>query len=227
MLHFLSSAGVHDLVQTYGLWLVFVLIMLESMGVPLPGETALVSAALYAGATHGIGIGSVIVVAALAAVVGDNIGYLIGRTIGFSVLVRYGGYVRLDEARMKVGQYLFLLHGGKIVFFGRFVAFLRAFAALLAGANRMSWPRFLMMNALGGICWAAVFGLGAYTFGREIERLAGPVGGVLLVIGIAAAVAGAVFFRRHEKDLEAKAEMVFPGALVAIQRPMQPRNRKS
>ena len=138
MLDFLSSAGVHDLVQTYGLWLVFVLIMLESMGVPLPGETALVSAAIYAGTTHGIGIVPVVVVAAIAAMVGDNIGYLIGRTVGFSLLVRYGRYVHLDEGRLKVGHYLFLRHGGKIVFFGRFVALLRALAALLAGTNRMS-----------------------------------------------------------------------------------------
>ena len=219
MPHFLSGAAIHDLVQTYGLWLVFALIMLESMGLPLPGETALVSAAIYAGATHGIGIGSVIAVAVFAAVVGDNLGYMIGRTIGFGLLVRFGRYIRLDEARMKVGQYLFLLHGGKIVFFGRFVAFLRAFAALLAGANRMAWPRFLLMNALGGVCWAGLFGLGAYIFGQQIEQLAGPVGVVLLVIGIGLAITGAFFFRKHEKELEARAETAFPGPLVAIERP--------
>ena len=146
MLHFLSSAGVHDLVQTYGLWLVFVLIMLESMGIPLPGETAFVSAALYAGTTHGIGIVPVVAVAAAAAIVGDNIGYVIGCTVGFRLLVRYGRYVHLDEGRPKVGQYLFLRHGGKIVFFGRFVALLRASAALLAGSNRMAWSKFLLMK---------------------------------------------------------------------------------
>ena len=221
MLHFLSGTAVHDLVQTYGLWLVFSLVMLESMGVPLPGETALVSAAIYAGATHGIGIGSVIAVAALAAIIGDNIGYLIGRTIGFGLLVRYGRYIRLDEARLKVGQYLFLLHGGKIVFFGRFVAFLRAFAALLAGANRMAWPRFLVMNALGGVCWAVIFGLGAYIFGQQIERLAGPVGAVLLVLGVGLAIAGALFFRRHEKELEAKARIAFPGPLMVTEHPFR------
>ena len=226
MLNFLSGAAVHDLVQTYGLWLVFVLIMMESMGVPLPGETALVSAAIYAGATHGIGIGSVIAVAALAAVVGDNIGYLIGRTIGFGLLARYGRYVHLDEARLKVGQYLFLLHGGKIVFFGRFVAFLRAFAALLAGANRMAWLRFLLMNALGGVCWAISFGLGAYIFGQQIERLAGPVSLALLVVGVGLAIAGALFFRRHERELEVRARVAFPGPLVAAERPLEDRKRK-
>ena len=226
MPHFFSGAAIHDLVQTYGLWLVFALIMLESMGLPLPGETALVSAAIYAGATHGIGIGSVIAVAVFAAVVGDNLGYMIGRTIGFGLLVRFSRYIRLDEARMKVGQYLFLLHGGKIVFFGRFVAFLRAFAALLAGANRMAWPRFLLMNALGGVCWAVSFGLGAYIFGQQIEQLAGPVGVMLLVVGIGLAITGAYFFRKHEKELEARARTAFPGPLVAIERPRSGRLQK-
>ena len=139
----------------------------------MPGETALVTAALYAGSTHQIGIASVVLVAAMAAIIGDNIGYLIGRSIGIRLVVRYGGYVRLNEPRLKVGQYLFLRHGGKIVFFGRFVAFLRTFAALLAGVNRMSWPHFLIMNALGGICWASLFGGGAYLFGEQMKRVPG------------------------------------------------------
>lgn len=214
MLHFLSSAPIQDLVQTYGLWIVFVLITLESMGVPLPGETALVSAAVYAGSTQAIGIAPIIATAALAAVIGDNIGYMIGRTIGFRLLVRHGRYIHLDAARLKVGQYLFLLHGGKIVFFGRFVAFLRAFAALLAGVNRMAWPRFLMMNALGGLCWATLFGLGAYLFGETMTRVAAPVGVALLLAGLTIAIASVMFFRRHEKELELRAELAFPGPLT-------------
>src|SRR5947209_20505301 len=150
--------------------------MLESMAVPMPGETALVTAALYAGSTHRIGILPVVIVAATAAVVGDNIGYLIGRSIGLRLIVRYGRYVRLNEARLKVGQYLFLRHGGKIVFFGRFVAFLRAFAALLAGINRFLPLRFFAFNAAGGIVWASVFGLGGYVLGESIHRIDGPIG---------------------------------------------------
>src|SRR4029077_532288 len=142
----------------------------------------LVTAALYAGATHRIDIASVVLVAAAGAIIGDNIGYLVGRSIGVRLLARHGRYVRLDEARLKVGQYLFLRHGGKIVFFGRFVAFLRAFAALLAGINRMPWPHFLLMNALGGICWATLFAGGAYLFGAEMKRLAGPVGFLFLIM---------------------------------------------
>ena len=199
---FLSPAWIQALIQAYGLWVLFAVVMLESMGVPLPGETALVTAALYAGTTHRIDILPVVIVAAMAAIIGDNLGYWIGRSIGLRLIVRYGKYVRLDQARLEVGQYLFMRHGGKIVFFGRFVAFLRIFAALLAGANRMQWWHFLAMNALGGICWAALFGGGAYLFGEKIKLVAGPLSLLLLAIAIGLVVAGILFFRRHEKELE-------------------------
>ena len=207
----LSPTWVQDLIQAYGLWVLFAVVMLESMGVPMPGETALVTAALYAGSTHQIGILPVVIVAAAAAIAGDNIGYLIGRSIGLRLIVRYGRYVRLNEARLKVGQYLFLRHGGKIVFFGRFVALLRTLAAVLAGINRMPWPHFLIMNALGGICWASLFGGGAYLFGEQMKRVAGPVSLLLVVTAIGLAAAGIFFFRRHEQELERRAEAAFPG----------------
>lgn len=207
----LSPTWIQHLIHTYGLWVLFTVLVLESMGVPAPGETALVTAALYAERTHQIDIGSVVLVAAAAAIMGDNIGYLIGRSIGIALIARFGRYVGLTEPRLKVGQYLFLRHGGKIVFFGRFVAFLRTFAALLAGVNRMSWPHFLIMNALGGICWATLFGGGAYLFGAEMKRVAGPVGFVLLIVAIVLVAVGMFFFRRHERELEQRAEAAFPG----------------
>jgi len=210
----LSPTLIQDVIQAYGLWALFAVVMLESMGVPMPGETALISAALYAGSAHQIDIVSVVLVATAAAIIGDNIGYLIGRSIELRLLVRYGRYIRLDEARLKVGQYLFRRHGGKIVFFGRFVAFLRTFAAVLAGANRMPWPHFLLMNALGGLCWASIFGGGAYLFGEQIARVAGPVSFLLLVVAIGLVAAGIVFFRRHERELEQRAEAALPGPLV-------------
>jgi membrane protein DedA with SNARE-associated domain len=207
----LSPIWIQDLIQAYGLWVLFTVVTLESMGVPLPGETALMTAGLYAGSTHQIGIASVVLVAASAAVIGDNIGYLIGRSIGIRLVVRYGKYVRLNESRLKVGQYLFLRHGGKIVFFGRFVAFLRTFAALLAGGNRMSWPHFLIMNALGGICWASLFGGGAYLFGAQVKRVTGPASLLLLLVALVLIAAGIQFFRRHEKELEQRAAAALPG----------------
>src|SRR5712671_5993959 len=190
MFDLVSPVWIQNLIQTYGLWILFGVVMLESMGVPMPGETALVTSALYSCATHRIDITSVVGVAALAAIVGDNLGYLVGRSIGPRLTTRYGRYVGLDERRLKLGQYLFRRHGGKIVFFGRFVAFLRALAAVLAGTNLMPWRHFLIMNALGGILWASLFGFGACLLGEEMKRVAGPVGLLLLVAAFGIAVAG-------------------------------------
>ena len=147
----LWTLSVYELVNVYGLWVLFIGITLECIGIPVPGETMLVSFALYAGSTHRETIGSIMLVAATAATLGGVIGYITGRWIGLRLLVRYGKYFWLDGPRLKVGQYLFLRHGGKIVFFGRFIDLLRIAAAALAGANRMNWPYFLLMNALGGI----------------------------------------------------------------------------
>jgi membrane protein DedA with SNARE-associated domain len=203
------------LIAIYGYWAVFGLVAMESSGIPLPGETALVSAAVYAGSTHRIDISILIMIAAAGAVLGDNVGFLVGREIGFRALLRYGRFIGLDEPRLKLGQYLFHRHGAKIVFFGRFVAVLRAFAAVLAGANCMRWRRFLAFNACGGILWAALFGLGGYLFGTAVHRVAGPIGMVGLMAAATAVVVGWVFLRRHEKDLQAAAERAFPGPLRA------------
>src|SRR5215472_5339643 len=168
----LSPDTLHHLLHTYGLWALFTVVALESVGVPLPGEAALLAASLYAGSTHQLDIVAVVLVAATGAILGDNVGYLIGRRIGAPLVARWGRYVGLHEARLKVGQYLFLRHGGKIVFFGRFVALLRTFAALLAGANGLPPLRFLFFNAAGGIVWATTFGVGGYLLGEGIRRIA-------------------------------------------------------
>ena len=112
--------------EKYGYWGVALTIALESMGVPVPGETALVAAALYAGKTQVLNIWVLIAFASAGAILGDNIGYWIGREIGFRLLLRYGSYIGLTESRIKLGEYLFQRHGGKIVFFGRFIALLRS-----------------------------------------------------------------------------------------------------
>src|SRR5258708_33637555 len=116
----------------------------ESMGFLLPGETILISASIYAGTTHKLNIFFVVLSAILGAVIGDNIGYLIGRWGGFKLLRRFGKYLKIDDKIIKVGQYLFMLHGGKIVFFGRFINFLRAWAAFLAGRKRVCWEKIFL-----------------------------------------------------------------------------------
>jgi membrane protein DedA with SNARE-associated domain len=197
---------IHQLLATYGYWAVLVVVMLESAGIPVPGETILVSAAIYAGTTHNMHIGFVILAAACGAIMGDNIGFWVGREFGRRILERYGSYIGLDEKRLKLGQYLFDRHGGKIVFFGRFVAFLRAFAALLAGVNRFPPLRFLAFNAAGGIVWAGLFGLGGYVLGETIHRIAGPIGWIGLACAVIAAAVGWRFFKMHEERLLAQAE---------------------
>ena len=130
------------------------------MGIPLPGETVLVLAALYACTHHDLSIWGVIASAAAGAILGDNIGYWVGREFGYRLLLRYGAYIGISDSRIKLEQYLFLRHGTKVVFFGRFVAQLRILTAFLAGENRMDWRRFLLANAAGGILWATLFDLG-------------------------------------------------------------------
>jgi len=197
--------------QEYGYLGVALAVSLESMGVPIPGETALIAAAVYAGKTHELNIWVLIASATAGAIIGDNFGYWIGRELGFRMLLRYGSYIGLTESRIKLGEYLFQHHGGKIVFFGRFIALLRSLAALMAGLNQMSWPRFVVSNAAGGILWATCYGLAAYYVGKRIETLTRPVGLVLLVIGTIIFVGAIWFIRRHEAELAAKAERALPG----------------
>ncbi len=202
-----------DLVAQYGYLAVFGVVCLESLGVPLPGETTLITAALYAGATHNLHIVWVIVAASAGAIIGDNIGYLIGHWGGYRLVVRYGAYVRLDQAKVKLARYLFLRFGGQVVFLGRFVSVLRTYAAFLAGTTWMPWPRFLVFNAAGGIVWATLYGSAAYALGKQIDRLSRPLAISFAVVAIIAIVAGAVLVRIHERRLEAVAEEALPGPL--------------
>lgn len=204
------------LISTYGYWAVGGIIGLESLGLPLPGETALLVAALYAGSHHHLNVYGVIAAAVTGAVLGDNVGYWLGREFGYRFLRRYGRYIGLSDARIKLGQYLFFRHGAKVVFFGRFVAILRILAAFLAGANQMDWRRFLFANAAGGIVWACIFGLGAYTFGNALTRLTAPLALTLVISAAIVIVGGVWFIRSHELELEEEAERILPGPLRPI-----------
>lgn len=208
-----SLINIPDLISTYGCWAVALIVTLESMGVPLPGETTVIAMAIYAAKTGQTNIAAVIGAAAAGAILGDNIGYWIGWKFGYPLVVRYGRYIRLTEPRLKLGQYLFLRYGGRIVFLGRFVAEIRTFGALLAGINCMDWGRFLVANAAGGIVWATVYGLGGYLVGDRVPHLLGPVGIALFAAVVVAAVAMFVFLRRNERRLQAEAEKALPGPL--------------
>jgi membrane protein DedA with SNARE-associated domain len=169
-------AELQQLVSAHGYWVVALIVGLESMGLPLPGETILVLAAIYAATEPSFNVGLVIAVAAFGAIVGDNAGYWLGLRYGYALLLRYGERIGMFEARIKLGQYLFLKHGAKVVFLGRFVALLRMLAAFLAGVNRMPWRAFLVANAhcvrtrAGGFLWMWLLGpalrRSAYSIGR-------------------------------------------------------------
>jgi membrane protein DedA with SNARE-associated domain len=212
MLSLLPGSLPH-LIHLDGTWVVAGLIMLECLGLPVPGETALISAAIYAGTTHRLGIGSVLLAAGGAAILGSTLGFWIGRAAGYPLALRYGGYIGLTERRLKLGQYMFMRHGGKIVFLSRFIAILRALAAFLAGANRMEWGRFMLFNITGAVLWAGAFGTAAYTLGTQVHRLEGPIGiGAGVVIGVLV-IAGMVLIRQQHGRMQEAAEIAFPGPL--------------
>ncbi len=217
---FILPGDAAQLVQDYGYGAVAAAIGIESVGIPFPGETTLVAAAIYAGASGQMNIGLIVAAAIAGAVLGDNIGFWIGRRFGFRLLLRLGPRVGMTEPRIKLGQYLFHRHGGKVVFFGRFVAVLRALAAVLAGAYGLSWQRFLTFNAGGAIAWASIYGFGAYLLGEQVNRLIGPVGAGLFATAAVLAVLGLVFVRRHEQRLIRRAEHALPGPVRAAPIPV-------
>jgi membrane-associated protein len=198
-----------------GLPVMALIIAGESMGLPLPGETALITAAILASRGN-FDIAAVIALAATAAIVGDNIGYLIGRRGGRTLLLRHERLRGHGERMLAMGEPFFARHGPKAVFLGRWFAGLRIAAAWLAGINRMRWPSFLFWNATGGICWAVSVGVLAYALGHSAERVlktAGAIGaGGVLLGGIAAFVWLRLRRRRRERALVDASEPAAPRA---------------
>jgi membrane protein DedA with SNARE-associated domain len=212
---------VEHLIHVAGYPLLVLLVMSETSGVPVPGETALITASLLA-SKGDLNIELVIVLAAVAAIVGDNIGYLIGRKGGRWALERPGPFHRERLGVIATGEPFFERHGPKAVFFGRFVLGLRVWASWLAGATHMRWRSFLLWNALGGICWATIVGLIAYLLGRSAGNALQTFG----LFGLAAAVLGlitaVVLHRRHRRYI-AQAAGQRPEAEAAVPNPQDRR----
>jgi membrane protein DedA with SNARE-associated domain len=192
---------VTNLLAQYGLVLLFAFVAVESAGVPIPGETALIAAAVFAHSKqHHFSLTAVIVVGATAAIVGDNIGYCLGRFGGRRLLDRWGFVRRYAEKALPPSERFFQKHGAKAVFFGRFIAVLRVTAAWLAGISHMPWWRFFIWNAAGGILWATGVSLLAYWAGKAVAETVGKYGLygviVLLVLGAIGFVALRVWKKR-------------------------------
>ena len=190
-----------QLLHEYGNIVLGVVVGLECVGLPLPGETLLIAAGIIAGTTQHLNILMVVISAALGAIVGQLGGYWIGWGIGFRLLRRYGRYIWLNDRRMAYGRALFRKHGEKVVVVSRFVVLLRTLAGLLAGANHMAFGRFMIANIAGSVAWSALYGVGAYMLGHAAKDVAGPVAigfSALLLLALGGTV---LYVRRREHRL--------------------------
>jgi membrane protein DedA with SNARE-associated domain len=186
-------------VRDYGLIIVFLLIALETSGLPLPGETALVAAAVLASQGQ-YSIGWVILVATAAAIIGDNVGYWLGRKLGRGFLQRYGPVRRFSDRVLPPTERFFRRHGGKAIFFARWFSGFRIAGAWAAGFAHMAWWRFFVWNALGGIAWAATVALVAYYAGHaaaDVISHYGLIGGGVIVVLVILAFAALQLWRRR------------------------------
>jgi membrane protein DedA with SNARE-associated domain len=194
-------------IDTFGYWVVLLAIAIESTGIPFPGETTLVLAAAYAGTRHSLNIELVIVAAAAGAILGDNAGYTLGRYGGYPLLRRILAILHVRQDTLLYTQRYFAKHGDKTVFFGRFIAVLRAWAAFLAGTNHMPRRSFFLWNAAGGIVWATAYGILGYVLGdnlpllERILRDLGIAGFVILGVIVAAAIGLWVMRRRRRQRM--------------------------
>jgi membrane protein DedA with SNARE-associated domain len=209
-------------IDTFGYPVVFLAIAIESTGIPFPGETALVGAAIYAGTGRGLNIVLVIACCAAGAIVGDNLGYAVGRFGGYPLLRKLLRALHLKETTLGVTQRYFEQHGDKTVFIGRFFAILRCWAAFLAGVNQMPWRTFLFWNAAGGIIWATIFGTLGYALGNNLPLLGrvlstlGIVGGVVATVAIVGLL---VAWFVHHRRSAARAVAKLAGSPTAMEGP--------
>jgi len=197
------------LVESYGYAVVFLFVAIESLGIPLPGETVLVTAGALAALGH-LSIWWVIATAAVGGIVGDAAGYWIGRLGGLALLKRYGSVIGFDDKKLARVHTFFEKHGPKTVFLGRFIALLRTWAALLAGTAEMRYGVFTFYNVLGGITWAALFGALGYLFGQSLPLLEQYIGQASLaaVLLVALVVALALGWRWFNANRDALTERV-------------------
>ncbi len=202
------------LIDHYGYWAVFLFVAAESLGVPIPGETAVIAAGAYAGATHKLNPWLIFAIAALAATLGNIAGYWIGAKGGFALARRYGPKIHLDERKLKVGRYVLDRQGEKVVFFGRFVSILRTYVAFLAGTLHMKWLRFFAATVAGALVWSGVYTAVSYRAASTIKRLSGVLDLALGLAAVAIVVIVFLLVRHQVAKLGDKAEAAYPGPLL-------------
>ena len=163
-----------EFVSIYGIWLVAAFIALESVGIPLPAEAALIAAGFFAARTHDLDIWSLIAAGIVAAILGEVVGFWIGRRFGHQLLMRHGARLGFTEGRIRIGQWLFVRYGGRFVFVARFLPFLRNMAAVLAGTNAMAQHNFYFASSTAAAAWIVCYGLASYSFGEATCANASP-----------------------------------------------------
>ena len=199
------TAYLESLLHTYGYAAIFVIIGLENAGLPLPGETILITSAIFAATTAEMNVFAIVVTAAVAAFCGSIGGFVMGR-YGERHFVRYAHYFHIDERDLRLGRYLFQRYGGRVVLVARFVAFLREVDSFLAGINRMSWRRFLACSSTGATAWAATFGFGAYALGKRVEIISARAGMAVTVLVLIAVLVGFRVLHRNRARLQRQAD---------------------
>jgi membrane protein DedA with SNARE-associated domain len=193
-----------ELVSNYGVWVVAAFIALESIGIPLPAEAALIAAAFFAARTHGIDIWSLVAAGIIAAILGEIVGFWIGRRFGHQLLMRYGTRLGFTEGRIAICQWLFDRYGGRFVFIARFLPFLRNVTAVLAGTNSMAQHSFYFASASAAVAWIISYGFAAYSFGEVFADLVSPAAVFLGLAATLIVLATPVLILRYETRLLAK-----------------------
>lgn len=213
----LFITNIQHLLIAYGNWIVpiFLFMAIENIYIPIAaGEPLLLVAAISVGTTHNL---PVLLLVCFVAIVGSSagsyIGFWTGRTGGSRLIYRYGHLFRLNESKMKLGMYLFRQYGGRVALFGRCIPIVRGYVPFIAGTYQMSWPNFMLANALGSGIQAIIFGLGGYILGQSMQ-------GFVWIIPILAILTALILLtplflrlRRHQRQMEKKAEELFPGPL--------------
>lgn len=193
------------LLAEWGYAAVMLAVIADSFGLPVPGEAMLLLAAVYAGATHHLALPVVIAAAIVGAIVGDNTTYALARRGGYPLLRRHGRMLHLDRRRLTIGQYLFRRYGGSVVWAGRLIPVLHIWTAVLAGVNRMPWPRFALANAVGAAVWATGLSLIGYGFGKTALHFGAVIAGLAIPVALLIGISAVLLLRANEKRLYASA----------------------
>jgi membrane protein DedA with SNARE-associated domain len=183
----------------YGYWTVAIALLLENAGLPVPGETILLTASFLAFSEHRLHLPSIIAVGVLAATIGDNIGFLIGHFGGRPLLTKYGKYIFIRPQTIEDGEKLFARYGAGVVFVARFIAGLRVIAGPLAGVLRLHWRKFALFNFLGALLWVSVISGVGYLFGRHWEKLVEIMKNVNVIVFVAAGIVVAILWWQRRR----------------------------